>query len=401
MNSTILSLSLSKILNDSPLFTGTHGARLSIINSKFSKISTNLFYSFQQFHELKLKTCFYRQFTKSVLFILEPKMYYKQTFNKRQNFHDKTVSISECIFERCTSNERGGAIYMFYSTSIEVKKTTFSNCKSLQEGGAIDVNLNECNMSDICSYECYCGSNKLGNAFHMTCNEIYLERLTFVECSSKAMKEGSCSTFVKPVKYIITDFNNTYEFSQKEGGIIINDGDDGRISNIYLGNVESKEQFLIYNITDINNIAFVNCSAELSLITPQIENMTIYYLILRDCKGPLLKKSDYDKSLLICDSFFDVDYGYSLTENCEITKKELFSLEPNNLKDCAKGIELYSEVDTKLIDTIVIIVVLVVLILCLILSSVWFCWLHIPLQDKEDRIENNLRMTLPLVDDEA
>ena len=149
-----------------------------------------------------------------------------------------------------------------------------------------------------------------------------------------------------------------------------------------------------------NQIALISCHASDSLITPTSNNIVINELYIKECSNVLIR-SNYDQyQLLIIDSFFDKNYYYSYLTNCTITATVSFELTKNAISDCAYDIKLYDSGNTKKIDLIVFIIVIVILVVLLSISIVWNCFIHTPLDDDLPKADQQLKMTLPLVDDE-
>ena len=411
INSTLISLSLSKIYSASPLFTPKQNSNFNIFKSTFSKSFSNFLFSANPIRNLQLTESSFTHFTKSVLYITEEYPFAfsinltSKTFTASQRFNETgdSILISRCLFDSCKSNNRGGAIYIFFARSIHcaIERTTFAQCASSNKGGAISMNIGSSYFIDICAYQCYCGEGFAGNCYDISSDYQKCERNTFVECSSEAVTDRSTCAVFDICKLCITDWNETSETSTEEGGIYFSKIKVETINRLLFKQVFCNEMLKISPQTNegaaLNNIALISCTA-ISLLTPQSDNINITGLIVQDCSEVLVHSSNLKYQMLIFDSYFDHEYQYQYLTNCVITETKLFDLVPNNISQCAKGIKLFSLINTKLSDIIISIVGIVILIILLIISVIWYCFLHIPI-NQTSKLENQLKMSLPLVDE--
>jgi hypothetical protein len=84
-------------------------------------------------------------------------------FTSRQTPSTANVYISNCLFNKCTSSDTGGALYCSTSvTYLLVESSSFFSCKTSSSSGAIyfkNTDSGECVLYMICANDCYSTSS--------------------------------------------------------------------------------------------------------------------------------------------------------------------------------------------------------------------------------------------------
>ena len=415
LNTTLLSLYLSKLNSNSPLISNVGNSNINIFNSKFTNSFSHFFYSSIPFKLINIKQTKFTKFGKSVLYVKDDLpfnatiTFSNSTYSKQQIIGMENIYITDCIFEKChadnENNRKGGAIFIFYSKTSEIfiQRTTFAECAAYEDGGAVSLLINACYLYDICAYQCSCGTDNQGHLFDITSNNCTLSRCTLVECASELAQGGSASAKFSSGVISLSDWNETLETSQIEGGIIFGSKNDydWSITRIIFDKIYSKKMLYMTGQVHISQIALISCHAEESLLTPNAYEIHFRELYVKSCSNVLVAPAYNSYHLTIEDSYFDKKYDYDDLCNCSITDMNFwFELDQNYISNCADGIKLYSNVNTKTMDVIMLVIVLFVLIGALSFSFVWYCFLHIPNDDDIPKIDQNLKMSLPLADNE-
>jgi predicted outer membrane repeat protein len=81
-----------------------------------------------------------------------------QGTSQTRSFSESSVFVFSCLFNKCTSTSKGGAISCTTDTRLLVESSSFFSCKiSSNQGGAIyfyNRNGGECVLHGLCGYDC-------------------------------------------------------------------------------------------------------------------------------------------------------------------------------------------------------------------------------------------------------
>lgn len=404
-NFSLISLSISSI-STSPFFSPNQGTRTELLNSKFSKFFSNFFFSSRKINALKTSYCSFSKFTDSVILVKEEQLIENQTFYTTQRLTQEygSVTVKNCVFKDCTSKEKGGGIYVFFSyMTLIVKSTTFGSCRSAGEGGAIKVNVVTAKIENVCAYHCMCGTDKQGNSIHSSANN-ELKLITTVECttSAYAMKRSSTSIVVQSDSLNMSDINDSLESSYDVGGIEIYQENITTFTRVLFYKVTCKKMFKILALTPsakIEKTSFISCNVEESLITPSSQNIIIYDAVFSHCKGNILPHYG-ENEISFVNTVFDYDFKYSLLTNCSVGVASAHPLNKNEFDNCAGDVLFNLDINTKVADIVTGTLVLLVLIVALVATGLWYCIIKPPEINTRDKNEKNLKMTLPFIEED-
>jgi hypothetical protein len=274
----------------------------------------------------------------------------------RQNPSVSSVYVLNCLFNKFTSGNHGGALYCTSVTSLHIESSSFFSCKTSNDrGGAIYfANGNsQCVLYGVCSYDCcstYAGSNWYQFAFIQVNNGTssknyinyssisrcvnerldshYLMRLDNgnICCPSINISMNKCYRHSGILTYPFT--NSSSVTSSMSHSSFVNNTSSESIC-IYFHRTDSNHEMKCCNI--LRNIMYTDSNG---LIYSNTNSMIKDSCILENTATPIFYiPSSYTITLSNCTVDKTTNNGYLTTQNT-ITKSFIHGLNHISTQNC-------------------------------------------------------------------
>ncbi|EAY14088.1 hypothetical protein TVAG_351360 [Trichomonas vaginalis G3] len=373
-NISLLHLSISKLVSQSPMFThGFHN--LDIRHSSFSSFSSKLIHS-SSFFNINLKNTYLTNFTTTAI-QSDKKIYNSQIFTSPLEARTKSLSISNCRFVNVQSSS-GCIVYNDNSGSLALYSTSFSNCHSIDGPVTLYTVTSTYSIEYCCFLDCSSTTSTKTNILTQFSNSGKLSSVSFYNCECKA--SSSAGIYIKTDSFRSNMLNiskfttiGTCLFIMSKNSDISNDDE---IHTAIFDTVKSKYTLGIYNFTSfkVTQTRFENNTAQfimdVALNTLVQVSFSEFYLL--DAK--LLHGSNSSIVFNNCnfDKTFTFIEGLPL-KNCKFNYegKKLFEKLPDYQDKCWSTIQndpsSRDRVSAgKVFNIIILLIVFVVAILCAI-----------------------------------
>lgn len=303
INTTISALSLASILGNSPLFSAS-SASLLLTRSLFTQSFAPVFFG----RRLYSSAIVYTKFTNFLATALVVSSYdvTNSTISDRQQYSENNLTIIKTHFINCTSTRKyGGAIY-YESENIDstlvLDKVVFQNCTSQDYGGAIYLTSATFTILSSCFQDCFVHGTS-GNAIHeFTSSLATINGTTIVH--SSILDESKASECVFQ--------NNAISISQSNFSIIssslVISTDFPVISSFTIFNQVSADNYFQKialkhkDNSHMNNCDFINISAD-SLF--YFENVDYMFTSCAFLQVPSVLYKEKNSSITFENSFID------------------------------------------------------------------------------------------------
>ena len=147
LNITLQYLNAAFLLSNSPLLSYNQkqiNTQIHICHFLYS--FANIYYSNSNQFQSVFRDSIFSHILNNSIFISENVLLISVNISQRQSFtnsENKNITIVNCIFDNCITDQLGGAIYITQNCTIIIYGTTFNFCRSQNgSGGFICAFLN-------------------------------------------------------------------------------------------------------------------------------------------------------------------------------------------------------------------------------------------------------------------
>ena len=209
MNFTLTHLLISKQYSNSPFFSQRQYQNVHFSDLQANHLFSNFFYSSQRIPSFKLYNSKFSRSLSSVLHFESLNINNSQ-YSETLNIYDTSI-VSDCFFEYCNTNWKGGAIDASREEiNLTVSRCNFLHCLAQQNGGGV-----YCKGTHVrFQYSCFanCTAYSFGQAFSAeskeTCDLEVNDTIAF-RCSTIPKRRNGAAFHSSNVNLVLIYNNHT------------------------------------------------------------------------------------------------------------------------------------------------------------------------------------------------
>lgn len=364
---------------------------MSIIKSKFSRFSSNLVFSNSKFSG---DSSTFSNFLSSPIHIFNAannpviRTTYKATGNN--------LNITRCKFVSCVNTFDGGGAISYKNNlkgKLSIKQCAFSRCYTQENGGAVFASCDETDISFSCFHDCATAVGKGSTLLIKSKTQISIFMATFRKEKKATMKTRDLNSFESNGDVFVNDNNATkcimkygsifaFDRSMRQevtGSYFSNDTIDSMISLGTQGNISIIHCSFINSITrnhafysDEENAVFtISTSYFNNIVAPSVNNTKItsyYYLcVIYESAKNATEHGTYVK----CEHRGDINIHNYETHLCWDDDPEAYEI-PKQYRNKSSSLEKKKRFLLFIGITISALMIFNVLFVCYKISS-WLC----------------------------